>query len=112
MPSATIKTVDSSKSSTNYKKMKGGVAMELEKILGQLDPEEGKTEENIQALRALLDATGGREDEPCYDEIGQPLTRSQPSLASLKGGLELNRMPVRVARRMAQDILTTWLGKY
>ena len=85
--------------------------MELEKILGQLNPKEGKTEENIRALRALLDATGGRKAEPDFDEVGQPLTRSHPSLSSLKGGIELGRMPLRVARRMAQDILGSWSEK-
>ncbi|MCZ3493546.1 hypothetical protein L2829_00120 [Lactobacillus gasseri] len=84
----------------------------LEKILDRLDPKAGKTEENVKALWDFLDATGGRKVEPAFDEDGRPLTRSHPSLSALKGGLELNRMPVRVARRMAQDILTTWLGKY
>ena len=82
------------------------------KIFFDLEPEMGKTEKNIRILLDFLDATGGRHSEPAFDEKGQPLMRSRPSLESLKGGIELGRMPVRVARRMAQDILKNWLVKY
>lgn len=78
-----------------------------------VDPKGGKTKKNVECLLKFLDATGGREDVPDFDEAGQPLTRSHPSLSSLKGGIELGRMPVRVARRMAQDILkSSWSVKY
>lgn len=83
------------------------------KFFANLDLTSGKTEKNVKILKSFLDATGGREDEPDFDEAGQPLTRSRPSLSSLKGGIELGRMPVRVARRMAQDILkSSWSVKY
>lgn len=72
----------------------------------------GKRKKNIICLLAFLDKTGGRDDEPEFDEQGHPLTRAMPSLESLKAGIELGRMPVRVARRMAQDILRKWLVKY
>lgn len=83
--------------------------MDLSKI-----PQDGKTEknvENVEYLLAFLDETGGRKAEPAFD-AGRPLVRAQSSLASLKGGTEYGRMPVRVARRMAQDILTAWQVKY
>lgn len=77
-----------------------------------LDPTAGKTEKNIGILLDFLGATGGRKTEPAFDEKGQPLTRSGASLESLKGGVELGRMPTRVARRMVQDILRSWSVKY
>lgn len=73
---------------------------------------EGKTDEKVTWLLAFLDSTGGRKAEPEFDEKGQPLTRAMPSLESLKGGVELGRTPVRVARRMAQDVLSAWSVKY
>lgn len=77
-----------------------------------LDPKAGKTKKNVECLLKFLDTTGGRKTEPAFDEAGQPLTRSMPSLESLKGGIESGRMPVRVARRVAQDILKSWSVKY
>lgn len=81
-------------------------------IFADLDPTAGKTEKNIRVLLDFLESTGGRKAEPAFDEKGQPLTRSGVSLESLKGGVELGRMPTRVARRMAQEILAAWSVKY
>lgn len=85
---------------------------EAKKILFDLEPKNGKTPKNIRVLLEFLEATGGRKVEPAFDEKSQPLTRSGASLESLKGGIEYGRMPVRVARRMAQDILTAWRVEY
>lgn len=85
----------------------------VEEIISDLEPKAGKTEKNIRVLLSFLDATGGRKVEPDFDEQGQPLTRVGASLSSLKGGIELKRTPIRVARRMAQGILTDdWSVKY
>ncbi|MFR0595397.1 hypothetical protein [Limosilactobacillus mucosae] len=77
-------------------------------LLAQLNPSEGKTKLNIDVLLAFLDSTGGRSPEPAFDENGVPLTRSLPSLATLKGSVTLGRMPILVARRMVQEILKDW----
>ena len=81
-------------------------------FFADLDPTVGKTKRNIDLLLNFIDSTGGRKTEPDFDENGQPLTRSMPSLESLKAGIELGRMPTRVARRMAQDVLTAWAVRY
>lgn len=80
--------------------------------MSKLIPQDGKTEKNVAYLLAFLDETGGRKAEPAFDERGRPLTRAGASLESLKGGLEFNRMPIRVARRMAQEILASWSVEY
>lgn len=85
--------------------------MQKKDFFAGLDPTAGKTEKNLQVLKAFLDATGGQEAEPAVDESGWPLTRALPSLETLKGGVELGRMPLRVARRMAQDLLRSWSEK-
>lgn len=85
---------------------------EVKKIFFDLEPKMGKTEKNIGILLKFLDFTGGRMVEPAFDEKGQPLTRSGASLESLKAGIELNRMPIHVARRMAQEILASWSVEY
>lgn len=88
---------------------KGVTTMNFEKnILMQLKPDEGKTKQNIDVLLAFLDSTGGNDLEPDFNEKGEPLTRAFPSLSTLKGGITLGRMPIRVARRMAQGILKDW----
>lgn len=84
----------------------------MKKIFFDLEPKNGKAEKNIRVLLEFLEATGGRKTEPAFDEEGHPLVRSGASLETLKGGIELGRMPIRVARRMAQDILTAWSIRY
>lgn len=44
--------------------------MQKKAFFAGLDPTAGKTEKNLQILKAFLDATGGQEAEPAVDESG------------------------------------------
>lgn len=85
---------------------------EIENLINKLNPDVGKTNSNVAILLEFLDKTGGRKPEPAFDETGWPLTRQGASLSSLIGGVKFERLPIRAARRMAQEILEGWSIKY